>query len=95
VNRPDARGWGGDGHQLVCMIAEYRLTPAAKAGFHDLLGKDVNISDAEIASWADQIRHDRRETGPWHYVDIPTDAKAFDEARDGQSGNNVIEWCAG
>jgi len=83
--------WGGDGHQLVCLIAEDRLTPAAKNGIHELLGKDVNISDAEIASWADQIRRDRRETAPWHYVDIPTDAKAFDEARDGDHGNNVID----
>ena len=42
--------WGGDGHQIVAIIAEERLTPEAKAAIHDLLSKDVNISDAEIAS---------------------------------------------
>ena len=91
--------WGGDGHQLICLIAEDRLTPSAKTAIHDLLGKDVNISDAEIASWADQIRRERRDTGPWHYVDIPvrtssaapTTAPTFDEVRDGGHGNNVID----
>lgn len=82
--------WGGDGHQIVCLIAEERLTPAAKAGIHELLG-DANISDAEVASWADNVRRERKETGPWHYVDIPLDAPAFDENRDGQHGNNVID----
>jgi hypothetical protein len=86
-----ALAWGGDGHQLVCLIAEDRLTPAAKSAIHQILGKDVNISDAEIASWADQIRRDRRDTAPWHYVDIPVDAKGYDAARDGDHGNNVID----
>jgi hypothetical protein len=94
-----ALAWGGDGHQVICLIAEDRLTPAAKAGIHGLLGKDVNMSDAEIASWADQIRRQRSETAPWHYADIPVYASAtapstqptFDEARDGQHGNNVID----
>jgi len=85
-----AHAWGGDGHQIVCLIAEDRLTSAAKAGIHGLLG-DANISDAEIASWADEIRRQRQETGPWHYVDIPTDAKGFDAKRDGQNGNNVTD----
>jgi hypothetical protein len=82
--------WGGEGHQIVCLIAEERLTPAAKAGIHELLG-DANISDAEIASWADNVRRERSETGPWHYVDIPTDKPAYDKERDGQMGNNVID----
>jgi len=85
-----ARAWGGDGHQIICLIAEARLTPAAKAGIHDLLG-DAHISDAEIASWADEIRRQRAETAPWHYVDIPIEAKGFDEERDGQKGNNVVD----
>jgi len=82
--------WGGDGHQIVCLIAEERLTPAARVGIHELLG-DQHISDAAIASWADNVRRERRETGPWHYVDIPVEASGFDEQRDGQHGNNVID----
>src|SRR4051812_7228198 len=86
-----AFGWGGEGHQVVALIAENHLSDAAKAGIHELLGPDVNISDAEVASWADQIRRERPDTAPWHYVDIPIDADAFDEARDGRNGDNVID----
>jgi len=85
--------WGGEGHQIVCLIAEDRLTPAAKTGIHGLLG-DANISDAEVASWADEFRRQHEETAPWHFVDIPTDAKDFDEKRDGQNGNNVVDKIA-
>lgn len=83
--------WGGDGHQIVSLIAEDHLTPKARAVIHDLLGKDVNISDGEIASWADEIRRERRDTAPWHYVDIPLDAASFVESRDGKHGNNVAD----
>src|SRR4051794_22308701 len=83
--------WGGDGHQIVAIIAEERLTPEAKAEVHQLLGADVGISDAEIANWADQIRRERRETAPWHYVDIPTTQPSYDAERDGNAGENVID----
>src|SRR5436190_7889387 len=84
-------GWGGIGHQATAIIAEDHLTPAAKAGIRELIG-DANISDAEICSWADQIKRERRATAPWHYVNIPTDAPTgFDRDRDGKGGNNVID----
>lgn len=83
--------WGGDGHQITALIAEEHLNPETKKAIHELLGKGVNISDAEICNWADQIRREKRSTAPWHYVDIPTDASGFDEARDGNHGNNVIQ----
>jgi hypothetical protein len=41
--------WGGEGHQLVALIAEHQLTPQAKAMVKDLLDGD-KISDAEVAS---------------------------------------------
>ena len=50
--------WRGGGHQLDCLTAEDRLTWAAKAEIHDLPQKNVSISDAHIASWADQIRRE-------------------------------------
>ena len=83
--------WGGEGHQVVALIAEERLTVDAKSGIHELLGADVDISDAEIASWADQIKWKRRRTSPWHYVNIPHDAAGYDPERDGKDGNNIIE----
>jgi hypothetical protein len=39
--------------------------------------------EIEVAGWADQVRGERQETAPWHYVDIPLEANAFDAARDG------------
>ena len=82
--------WGGDGHQIVCIIAEEHLTQESLQGIHELLG-DANISDAAVASWADSVRRDWQESGPWHYVDIPVDAAAYDAKRDGHDGNNVID----
>src|SRR4051812_31910810 len=84
-------GWGGEGHQVVALIAENHLSDAATAGIHELLGPDVNISDAEVCNWADQIRRERRDTAPWRYVDIPVEVDAFDEPRDGRNGDNVID----
>src|SRR4051812_6007185 len=85
--------WGGIGHQAVAIIAEDHLTPAAKAGIRELIG-DTDISDAEVCSWADEIKRDQRATAPLHYVDIPTNAEMFDPTRDGKGGNNVIDAIA-
>jgi hypothetical protein len=41
--------WGGEGHQLVALIAEDRLTPPARAAVKELLD-GANISDAEVAN---------------------------------------------
>ena len=91
VSQPSlAFGWGGAGHQIVALIAEDHLSPQAKSGVKELLG-DAHISDAEVASWADQVRRERSNTGPWHYVNIPHDADSFDRARDGHDGNNVVD----
>jgi hypothetical protein len=80
--------WGREGHQIVAKIADLRLSPAAHEAVAELLGDQ---SMADVASWADDLRRDRKETGPWHYVDIPDDQQTFDAARDGHNGNNVID----
>jgi hypothetical protein len=81
--------WGGEAHQLVALIAEDHLTPTARAAVTELLD-DGNISDAEVANWADEIRRQRSNTVPWHYVTIPHDVADFDAERDGRKGANVI-----
>ena len=45
---------------------------------------------ASVSSWPDQIRRDRPQTGPWHYVDIPIDKPGLDMERDCPKGNCVI-----
>ena len=42
---------------------------------------------AEVSTWADQIRVQRPETAPWHYVNIPihlqlVESSGFDPTRD-------------
>lgn len=71
--------WGREGHRLTALVAEEYLTPAAKAQVAQLLGKETL---ADIAPWADSYRVDHPETGPWHFVDIPSAAATFDRNRD-------------
>ena len=87
---PHASAWNGEAHQLIAYIAEERLSDKAKAGVAELLG-DAQLSDAEVASWADEIRRQRKETAPWHYVNIPIDAGGYDAKRDGNNGDNVMD----
>ncbi|MBC8107704.1 MAG: S1/P1 nuclease [Anaerolineae bacterium] len=81
--------WGREGHAIVAQIAESRLTPKAKAAAEELLAKGSTMSS--VSAWADSIRKDREETSTWHYVNIPYEMKAYDAARDGKNGNNVID----
>jgi hypothetical protein len=79
--------WGHEGHQVIALIAEQYLTAAAKARATDLL--DGNTIEA-VSSWADDYRLDHRETGPWHYIDIPLADSTIDMARECPDGNCVI-----
>jgi hypothetical protein len=61
-------------------MAEDLLTPAAAARVHATLGPGETI--ASQASWADEIRKTRKETAPWHFVDIPIGSSGLDMNRD-------------
>jgi hypothetical protein len=57
---------------LVATIAQTELKPRARAECDRLLaiGGDARNADFVTTSpWADDIRGQRRETGPWHYID--------------------------
>lgn len=71
--------WGPEGHQVVADIARAHLSKAAKENVRKLLGND---DLAAISTWADEVRPQRPETYGWHFVDIPTNAAGFSEARD-------------
>ena len=85
---PRVYGWGVEGHSLVARLAAARLTPRASARVAEILGPDNTL--ASIASWADEVRPQRRETAPWHYIDIPIDKPHLDMKRDCADGNCVI-----
>jgi nuclease S1 len=86
---PAAAGaWGPLGHQIVADVAEHYLTPEARAQVDALLGDHVTM--AVVADWPDQIRDDRPETGPWHYVNLPPEATAYVPERDCRGGRCVV-----
>ena len=72
----------------MARIADAQLTAAARAQVAAILGPGATM--ASVSSWPDQIRHDRPQTGPWHYVDIPIDKPGLDMERDCPKGNCVI-----
>jgi hypothetical protein len=75
-----ALGWGPEGHEIIAGIALRELTPAARSQVARLLGGPaMMVADS---NWADEIRDQRRDTGRWHYVDIPLQAPGYDPRRD-------------
>jgi hypothetical protein len=94
-----ALAWGPEAHVMVGAMAEAHLTPQALAKVRALLAQDKDVSGKpqphahldEVATWADKWRPLHPETGPWHYVDIPLDAKTYDEARDCHQGKDAKE----
>src|SRR3954451_16718243 len=80
LSTSSALAWGPEGRSLVARLAAAHLTTAAAARVKEIIGPDVTLSS--IASWADQVRNSRRETAPWHFIDIPIDHKHLDMARD-------------
>jgi hypothetical protein len=72
--------WGAEGHEIVALIAARELSPPARAQVARLLGSTAMM--VHESNWADEIRDQRPETGPWHYVDIPLRAPGYDARRD-------------
>jgi hypothetical protein len=91
----NARAWGYTGHRIVAEIAERFLEPETAHQVRDLLAVENLTTLADVSTWADQIRLQRPETGPWHYVNIPMhpgagEPSGFDASRDCPSGACVV-----
>jgi len=88
--------WGRLGHQTVAQIAEDRLSDAALNKIADILGEDVSLAD--VAMWADEIKWGRPKTRPWHFIDVnihenPNPSDLSDYCPDGNCVTNQIgEW---
>jgi nuclease S1 len=76
--------WGCEGHRTVALVALEQLAPHARAMASNLLRgepSDPSVrhfcgpSDlpqfAHMSTWADDIREKRKETAPWHFIDVP------------------------
>jgi hypothetical protein len=72
---PQAWAWGSEGHRIVADIAWDHLNDTTLQKLRQYLG-DNDL--ASISTWPDDIRSARPSTGPWHYIDIPSDASGYD-----------------
>jgi len=84
--QPDAV-WFDFGHRLVAEIAESRFTGHTRQAVRDLLAGQ-SVADASL--WADRIRFQRRDTSPFHFVNIPLGADDYDPVRDCPRGRCII-----
>ena len=79
-----ASPWGCEGHRTVALVAFEQLTPHARArasnllqgepsdpSLHPFCGHSDLPPFADMSTWADDIRERRKDTAPWHYIDIP------------------------
>lgn len=78
--------WGKTGHKIVAAIAYELLEPKARNQANKIL--DENFVNAAL--WADAIKEDRPDTGPWHYINTPPGKTVFDLERDCVGGNCVV-----
>jgi hypothetical protein len=83
-----AWAWGAEGHEIAAAVALRELTPAARQQVNRLLGGTAMM--VHDASWADEIRDARPDSGAWHYVDIPLWAGSYSLARDCGGGDCVV-----
>lgn len=87
-----ALAWGALGHEIIATIALQELSLQARAQVARLLGSPAML--IHEASWADEIRDRRPETGRWHYVDIPLGAPGYVAVRDCPRGDCVVAQIA-
>jgi hypothetical protein len=80
--------WGSLGHHVVGEIAENHLTPKAEAAVKALLR---NQSLADVSSWADEVRSQRPETAPLHFLNLPLGLTfpEFEKQVESMSNGNV------
>ncbi|TGQ43708.1 MULTISPECIES: S1/P1 nuclease [unclassified Mesorhizobium] len=74
-----ALAWGPEGHAVVAMLAEAKLSPEAKSKIRKILFGAPLVTGAVMA---DDIRISRPETARWHFADIPYEEDHFDAGRD-------------
>ncbi len=88
VLAPPAFSWGCEGHRIVALVALNQLNPHARTAaaqlldtrpvdpaLHRFCGPTTLPAFADLSTWADDVRGVRKETGAWHFIDIPLQAR--------------------
>jgi len=83
-----AGAWGPEGHRIIGELAAKLLTPAARSRVAVILEPGNTL--ASVSNWADDVRQERPETAPWHYIDIPIRKPSLNMARDCPKRDCVI-----
>jgi len=84
----NAQAWGRDGHQLVCAMAQAKLTPEARIMVDTLLVegealKGGQVSFAESCLWPDDVKYSNHKgTYEQHFINVPDEALTVDLLRD-------------
>jgi hypothetical protein len=90
-----ALAWGYEAHRVIAEIAEQFLAPQTAHQVRELLAIENVTTLADVSTWADEIRLQHPETGPWHYVNIPItlptgEPAEYDAGRDCAQGACVV-----
>lgn len=78
LGTPPVLAWGPRGHRTVARIAQERLSAEASEAIGELLDDGETLID--LANWADREAYDLpayRDSGPWHYVNVPLEATRY------------------
>jgi len=65
---------------VIARIAQQHLDAKARGRLRFYFGRGLQLADQ--AMWADQLRGQRPETAPWHYINIPPQATSLKAKRD-------------
>jgi hypothetical protein len=84
--------WGTKGHEIVTAIAETRLADAARKRIKELLPQGTTLADAW--TWPDKAGRQIPDMDPYHFINFPKDANAYDQQRDCKLRNCIIEAMA-
>ena len=80
--------WGSEGHQVIALIADAKLSSKARAEVDRLLAQEPGQTLATISTWADE--HRNPTTAAWHYVNFPRDTCQYVAVRDCPDGKCVV-----
>lgn len=84
--------WGREGHEIIAVIAETHLTDTARKRIKELLPQGTTLADA--STWPDKAGRQIPDMNPYHFINFPNDANAYDQQRDCKLRNCIIEAIA-
>lgn len=68
-----AHAWWQSGHEAICELALRSVKPEVRTRIESLLDEPF----PSTCGWADEVRPDRPETSPWHYINSTPTLASF------------------